>query len=627
MGTKESIFDMLNNHEALLEGKYDQVLGEGGYTIFNIILQQPCTANNVSVLKYLHAKMPEKFPYRKEFLAHIKRLPPGQWLETLIQIYGTNVRDARVDKSYEHMLQGLINLNWVEGVEYLLQQAPGLVNIAVIEPYNQLRQRVYPLLVWVMRNDSILPSIVDVIEKFHPNLSLKDSDLNNIYHIIAIESNKTPKTTLAAKIEQYALENASPSDVLALNNMGNTPARIAEQLSNNQLAAKFKAIQRKAVNPEEVAMLKYYEDSTEMSDNVFSDHASLDQNKTRHFDAANAMHKVTPSDIYFCSLAGKALSRENADRDILNTRLFLNFECFYEYLLENANYGELPAIVNGIVIGCDGAHAVNVYCTIFDKTHIKAVVIDGLLLEPILVETEDLMNKLQAKGISFEPVILEDKLQFTSTGCRVISSYLASKLSHLSIDEAKELTLMLASKAVHDHVKLKDFPLNLGLLTICASMSTIERVKRELPEGAFDQPVSHREDPETQNQVLRRGMFHQYRDYVAFDQNKMQNQALLRKIQNQKAHAELYIECLDEDPDRAIEAVATLLGIKEMCEDWKSVTMSLIGGEEAESWESLQEFTYSKYQPDNADADLRSRQTNSDNPEAGAGPENSGPTL
>lgn len=423
--------------------KGEDVLGEvlkqfalAGVQLFEVLLKDSNTEDNFLKLQYLFQSMPGQFPYRRELVKLVSNTPAEQGLSNLIRLYGTNLRDPQMSTDYEHIVQTMIRLEWVDGLAYLLQKNPSLVNIAALKIKNGEVENAYPLLVFCLKNNYHNADILSLILTDDLNLLLKDKSGNTVFHFIASE-----RDIENDQIMEWIVNHANKEYFSIKNDDGKTP------LDLENIHGKI------------------------VPENVFFSEENHNKRLLRLFHVfKNKVPSLTP-DILYAALAGKILAREEK-LDTFNARLFLNIESFIEFLTKKSMAINLPLIVNAIVIINGGHHAVNIYCCIKDKKNINAIIIDGL------GDGNDQFNdcykvqvKLKEVGIDWKTLSLVNAILNSEAACYVLVSYLAGKFSNIAVKEAQQLFDTLAARAKNGLLLAKDFPLWLGILTICESMA------------------------------------------------------------------------------------------------------------------------------------------------------------
>jgi hypothetical protein len=273
------------------------------------------------------------------------------------------------------------------------------------------------------------------------------------------------------------------------------------------------------------------------------------------------------------TLAGKALKREEAGSIPMNVTLFPNIEYMERYIKAKANASQEDFIVNGILM-MDAYHAVHVFC-IKSKNSLSCMVIDSLGGEgsrsiKIHNQLENLGKNLQ---LTVEILQSRSEIQITSTGCKIISSYLGEKLSRLTVESAKELYDSLNSKADETHdLQAADFPLWLGILLIAQSMPLIKNMKEELSETELMAPVNKR--GEKFDTVLAYGLAKKFSTDFYNHYNPTINKTLERKATHQAEHALKTLAMTDE---KIMESMARVLGLDVTSKDWREELKSLEG--------------------------------------------------
>lgn len=504
--------------------------------------------------------------YSRDFVVSISKLPDAERinaLKNLLAIWGPDIRDPNASRDYEHLVQTLILCGWVEGLKLVLEDKPELVNIMALETNAQgggePKPKPYPLLMFCWAKQIGNKAILNLLFNDQLNLSLRDVAGNTIFH--AIQASDLENTQIIADRYLDRMED-------------NEGAEEASLIRNND-GLTFEEIS-KGINHESVRYQSYFGGDP--------GEAYIHE----HFGKYGENAPFMLPDIWAISLAGKALARKASGGDKLNTRLFLSTDDYLEYIGQILLDKEGDERVLNAVVQIDGGtHAICIYSIIDPKKgNIDSIYIDsmGSLMEDGHYDIESDFNQIKnfiekIPNVKFRTVSNETQFQHSQTGCHVIANYLTGKLSHLDLDEAVALFKQLYDSETtrcvkkttrgkydaHKLVDLREFPLKLGVLAICQSLSLIKEERERIQSSQLDEPVNKRN--ERFDQMLSRGVSHQYKNYVGGGEfKKERNEILFRKIQNQLRFAEKFHETstMDEEKTReCADILFELLGIKE----------------------------------------------------------------
>lgn len=150
-------------------------------------LKNATSAEDFNKLEQEYRDDLNKPAYSKEMVKAVQSKNPALGLAILIRLFSTDARDADEKTKYEHMVQTLIRLEWAEGLKYLLDQDPTLVNVAVrfflIDANTGKKTwHVQPLLSYI-KTITENPGIINIVLSKQPDLSLVDSHLENYLSI------------------------------------------------------------------------------------------------------------------------------------------------------------------------------------------------------------------------------------------------------------------------------------------------------------------------------------------------------------------------------------------------------------------------------------------------------------
>lgn len=514
---------------------------------------------------------PNKPAYSSEMVKAVHSKNPELGLAMIMRLFSTDAR-ADEENDYQHLVQKLIQLQWAEGLEYLLNQDPKLVNIAVRYslPDDNTGKKIWyiqPLLTYikfVCRN----PEIINIVLAKQPNLSLVDSfHGRNIIHEYAFLG-RTNDTLIL----EYVLKNAPIEALTVKDNSGATPVMIATNEDgdrNKEFMPFFQKILTERLGKEKMESIINASKKQILPPLLFSATSHEKENYLKcEFDSD--LPKLSPVAL-IASVAGKKILRQEKGKE-LNTLVFPNPELLCEYIIKHDNQKNF--VVNGFVMLMNPQHSVNVFC-IKTNSDIKILIIDGAgdKRQNSISLPEELSKHLKQLNLPCKYLRLKTAIHNRPSGCQILTNYLAGKLSSLSVNEALNFYQDLEQKAdATGGLEVADFPLKLGLLGITQSMTLINDVKTQKTAEQLEQAVNAK--GEKFDQALGRGMGLQYCPAYESIINKPVNKTLERKKHHQNIHAQKIPNLNDKE---MMEAMAQVMGLDVTSKDWEKDLLALQG--------------------------------------------------
>lgn len=457
-------------------------------------------------------------------------------LQGLLRVYSPSEPDALRDNltrpgSREHLIQKIINRNWQEGLQYLLQQNPALIHLGIYFcARGQEYKEVGAVITFAVRNCA-QHSIIETLLTFKPDLTLGNARGETVFHFLA-KNDFLPvysEETIRSLIQYATLESIDAHD-----NGGETPLTVAKQEKNQMFIDLVRERFTEAQCPQA---------------------CSLEQTAWR-FGGKTPWRK--PTDL-LASLAGKHYNERGSVGDV---RVFINSTILGEYfslLLKKDN----DFIINGVLMSHKGEHAMNVLIA-RQANIVNVIVVDSGGGQWTDAATQTVLNDAaQAQGLICNIARFKEMIQHTDTGCHLIAAYLTGRF--------KKLT----AQAISEHVAKGDFdlsqaPLSFGLLKVCQSFKAIYKSASVLNA---DEQLKFFDMLETNTGKK----FNE--KYIGID-NPPQNHTLARKNLNQLRHAqkalmynlrEIFVVLLGLDvlaPEKGREIVDTIIH-KDAALDWE----------------------------------------------------------
>lgn len=556
-------------------------------------LKEASKEEDFNAIEAIYREHADELPYSKQMVEAIADKDPALGLACLIRLYTADVRDSTPKSDTEHLIQTIILLNWADGLQYLLQAKPELINIPAmmdtsLPDSSTSRLELDCTLLEFAIDNKCAPHIIQILMDAKPNLALTSNAGYNIVHEIATD--KRAKKFKDVYILDWILNDASLEALNAESDSGATPYQLATLYGNQTFINTFTSVIRSRFGDE-------------IMDNILSetlDRVSINwaapefftrsiEDKKRYLkdNFSPRLPKYDPV-MLITSLIGKDLARQSKSGIPMNARIFANQAFLCDYLIKMCNKESGNSIVNAILFVPEGeslgAHSVNIFC-IKSDSGIHAILIDGSGDTSKYCTTleADLKNSLAEAKISFESVHSKTRIQYNRmAGCQIIAAYLAGKLSRLSPKDGEQLYSTLKAKSENGAVHLGNFPLWLGMLGIAQSMETIEHEKARIPQDELEQSRNHR--GESFNQRLERGKAQKFCPGYTSLENKTINTTLEQKKNHQSKHALAAAELTNEE---LLEKMATILGLKLTSPDWKKEILTIIP--EIEKWRNLAE--------------------------------------
>jgi hypothetical protein len=532
---------------------------------FSQFLNDLAKAKNLDDLNRLEAEFqaeenkPDFLLKVKKLTASIAHLDPALGIPFLIRLYDS-------DDSYDRdeLIRAAISRQWVEGMQFLIDQDPKVVNFA----WDGV-----PLLMHAA-NKITNQQFILMLLKAKPNLALYDSHGNTLLHLFAINGCKDQQ------VLDYVLNNAD----LALFNMKNKSGKTPLMLNSSQWSEEVFIPQMK-----ETIIRRFGQEALNKILEEALNRAALSAIGERYLSATPSEREAYLREMWtaevppltpvmmLTNLIGKGMKREANAGVPMNVRLFLNIAYLAQYIKTMAKDTQEDFIVNGILMP-NSTHAVNVFCIKSNNT-LSFIVIDSL--GGLDREIRNLLKDLEDTKLTIQSIRLRSAIQFTSVGCKVIASYLAEKLSRLTVESAKALYDTLQSKdSGLSVVSPTDFPLWLGILAIAQSMPFIEAEKKVLSKSHLESPVNKR--GETFDTLLAYGLAKKHSPDYYNRENPLINKTINRKAAHQGEHA---LKTLSMTDEKIMESMAKVLGLDVTSKDWREELKSL----EADlgDWEKL----------------------------------------
>lgn len=575
---------------------------------FEQLLSKAETSDDFEALESFYIE--NKPQYHSDLLKLIKKNDSHdiQRLAFLIKIYSPHIRDIDLDNNREHIIQTLIKMKWTQGLQYLLNIDPSLINVGAltidIDPFGKEKiVEVEPLLFYAIEKieQGADLNIIEILIKSHPKLTLTDTSGNTIYHALArseLSLDKIKKILLMLHAEDpeqkvlniqnmrgaTALHTAVLNDREDQNNLYDTLVTEGVDINLEDEMGR-KAIRGQA--PER------------MPRNFFKAPTA-----TRNMMLTMGGHRkklMSLSPIQLCAgLIGKDAKRSSNDEQSLlaNTRMFANINELSRYLTTDKPDTPYPYVLNAIVISSSGDevwHAFNVLFIVEEPKSMKAIVIDSMGYDEESRHSSFsavLTDSLNNQNINLSCLQNTEPFQYTPVGCRLIATYLAGKLCKMDLMQAQALydSLNARSNQENNTVPINAFPLFLGLLNISQSRNLITQ-SLKIDERSQEAQSQINKKGQTFAQRAALGEQFEFNPEFVDVPNRLQNKTLERKmIENRPIHLEHFLHMSD---DEAIEKIAILLGVKEMCElekkDWKSYMLEVI--EHMDTWENFSQYS------------------------------------
>lgn len=592
LSPSENIFDLLNQSEKNI------------YSLFEMLLAASSCETKIEKLKYLFDNMSSKIAYKKEFVeiifssCHANKNPTrSRWcLDALVRLYGTDVRDPDPNEHYEHLIQTVIRLEWTVALEWLIQKNPNIVNTASLtveykdgKPYVD---DVDSLLYYAMSFPDASNEILGVLLCSNIDLTLADKNGNNIFHHIASADNGILLNHMA--ILKILFDSASEAVINAKNHAGYTPLAISKYSNTTVVESLLKGKNALVYHVKDTDFRHFDINDEFIEDYGRATHlgknADLKSNIMNLFWVFNSKIPSLQPDMMIAALMGKAVSREQQNKQSLNTKLFFNDSSLCEYLDAMAASSQAPFIVNAIVRVLL-IHTINVYCIVWSPSEIDVIVIEGLGAEhksnAVANLKKTLRDKLQST-IKIRFLALKTQIQYSELGCKFITMYVASKFSYLSVEKAREMFELLLKYAKNDLVDIRHFPIEIGLLAVCQSLSTIQKAIEGMQRAPDETAFLSEEKIKNFNAKLNKNKGLQYSEgYFGLD-NKKQNQFLNKKVKSAQKYIQLYF---DMSQKQAILQMAMLLGINDLRRDWK-VRVGTTTLQALETWDAVASWTF-----------------------------------